>query len=113
MGDNWITQQRAEEFGIEGQGPDESDRAFRMRVSGELRRRGYLIEAHEAYQNALFDTDDGVATGILGGVAQEMAGIDYHTSPEGAIGDDIASGKLVKSPPKDDSFLLLAIVLGM
>ena len=111
-----ITAQRASEFGIEGQREGESDSNFRDRVSGALRATGNIIEAHEAFNNSLYDDPDGDAmTGIMGAVAQALQGRNYGAKTGSQqVGDDIASG-IVSQSPKDDSaglFGLLAILLG-
>lgn len=70
-----ITAQRAEEFGIDPQQPGEHVQAFRERVSGILRQRGHIIEAHEAMRNCLYDDPDGGAMeGIMGAMAQALQG---------------------------------------
>ena len=58
----------AEWYGIEAQGENESDSAFQNRVSGELRKAGHIIEAHEVAQNKRYDASDGdmVMAGIAG-----------------------------------------------
>ena len=50
-----ITAQRAQEVGIEGKKENETNEAFRTRVSGELQAMGRIIEANEAYYNLLYD----------------------------------------------------------
>jgi hypothetical protein len=109
-----ITAQRAREFGIEAQREGESELAFRSRVAGELRQRGHIMEAHEAYQDALYDQSDSVMVGIFGAVAQAYHGVDYGGSGERQIGDDIASGIVAQTPRDDDLGLmcLLAILAG-
>lgn len=52
------TKQRAEWYKVSLQGKDETDQAFRERVSGSLRDMGHTIEAHEAYHNCLYDDRD-------------------------------------------------------
>lgn len=102
---NW-TATRAQEFGLPPQGEDESDAAFRYRISSSLRDMGHIIEAHEAYQNALFDTSDAVVTGILGGVTQEFKQ-DYGKNDGSRVGDDIATGILVKNPQEPNPWAVL------
>lgn len=48
-----ITAQRAQEFSVKPQGDNESDSVFKRRVSEALRRADHIIEAHEAFNNAL------------------------------------------------------------
>lgn len=105
-----ITAQRAQEFNIPAQQPNETDEAFRTRVSGVLRGQGHIIEAHEAYQNALYDQDENAMTGIFGAVAQALNGKDYSPDdPQRQVGDDIAAGVVASSKkPKMDADMLLA-----
>jgi hypothetical protein len=109
---NGITKQRAQEFGIEQQ-PGESDAAFRTRVSDELRRQGHIIEAHEAYTDALYDDPQGNAiTGIVGAVAQEMLDKTYDGN---AVGNDIAAGIVAQAPrytSSDALLVLMAVLMG-
>lgn len=107
---NEITAQRASEFGIEGQRDGESDGVFRSRVAGILRSQGHIIEAHEAYNNALYDdpTSPNGMLGILGAVAQDFHGIDYGaTDGEQQVGHDLAAGIVADAPKEDDSFVKL------
>ena len=111
-----ITAQRAQEFGIEAQQDGESETAFRQRVSGELRRMGHIIEAHEAYANALYDQSNDVMTGIFGAMAQKLQGHEY--SPRDGmrqVGDDLAAGIVAQAPQDDSAGLLavLAVMMGM
>ncbi len=100
-----ITSQRAREFNIEGQREGESDTAFRSRVAGSLREAGCLIEAHEAFTNALYDDPEGGAmTGIFGALAQAFQGRDYGArTGYDQIGDDIAAGTLAQEPDRSMS----------
>ncbi len=93
-----ITKQRAAEFGLEAQRADETDIAFRERISDALRAAGRIIEAHEAYNGALYNQDDNTMAGIIGAVANAML---RPGQPED-IGDDIAAGFLVKHPASQD-----------
>lgn len=108
-----ITRQRAQEFDIEPQGKDESDGDFRHRVSGAIRDQGHVIEAHEAYQGALYDESDQVMTGIFGAVAQTLYG-DYGSHGSSQVGDDIAAGTVMQNPRDDDLGLLavMAVLMG-
>ena len=83
----------AEYYGIEPQREDESDKGFRGRVATALRQSGHLVEAHEAYQDARYETSDDVMTGLFGVVAQALAGTNYGGDP---IGNDLAAGGLVR-----------------
>ena len=99
-----ITTQRAEEFSIEAQREGESDASFKDRVSGEIREMGHMIEAHEAYNNSLYnDTDDGGAmTGIVGAMAQALQGTNFGArTGSQQVGDDIAAGHIVQSPEQE------------
>lgn len=114
---NEITEQRAKEFGIEVQREGESDSAFRHRVSGEIRKKGHIIEAHEAMQNKLYNDPDGgdVMGGIFGAVAQAMQGNPYgKLDGEQQVGTDIAAGIVAKQPKRsgsDDAMLMLLMAM--
>lgn len=97
-----ITAQRAREFGLNGQQSNESDGSFRNRISAELREKGYIIEAHEAHCNQLYNDDDAFSpiVGIIGAVSQAMKGKDYHSRGSGQVGDDITSGVVAKGSKK-------------
>ena len=109
-----ITAQRAREFGISSQGQNESETAFRSRVAEHLRRAGYIIEAHEAMTNKLYDDPDNDAgmTGIIGAVAKAYHGKTYGGSE---IASDIAAGTVAQAPPKEDSLaaMLMLIMVGV
>lgn len=106
------TAQRAQWFGISPQGEAESNIEFRERVAGELRDKGRIIEAHEAYHNCLYDDPSGAPmTGIIGAVAQVMQGIDYGSSGNRQIGDDIAAGVAATRPPDPDPMMMLFAVM--
>jgi hypothetical protein len=62
----------AKELGIARQYPSESDDAFRIRVSEVLRDHGHLVEAHEVYQDKLYNQDDNILIGLIGSMAQEL-----------------------------------------
>lgn len=110
-----ITEQRAQEFGIAPQREGESDFEFRHRVSGALRDQGHIIEAHEAFQNALYDQNDDVMTGIVGAMAQTLHDIDYGSHGSRQVGDDIAAGAIAQSPRDDGAAMLglVVVLLGM
>lgn len=103
-----ITAQRASEFGLPGQQLGESDSDFRARISGALRAKGYIIEAHEAHANTLYDDPDGDAmTGIMGAMAQTLQRRHYGAKTGyDQVGDDIASGVVAQSPDDDAAGLL-------
>lgn len=101
-------------YGIAPQSENETDLAFRSRVSGILRDHGQIIEAHEVYSDKRYDAEDGadVMTGIMGAVAQAMQ--DKHYGSHGArqIGDDFAAGMLVQNPePKLDPMAAMMAML--
>ena len=88
----------AKYHGIEAQREGENDTAFRDRVSGALRDAGHLIEAHEAYQDARYEESADVMTGITGALAQALHGVDYGSTGERQIGDDLAAGYVIQNP---------------
>jgi len=76
---------------------DETDDNYRSRVSGILRGRGNLVEAHEVFSGRRHDDpeqgDLGPITGLFGALAQVLEGKDYSPNdPERQIGDDLAVG---------------------
>ena len=97
-GRNWVTAERARDFNLPPQGPEESDFAFRDRVSGTLRSMGHTIEAHEAATGKLYNEGgenplEDPMTGIFGAIAQGMQGTNYPTNTgSDQIGLDIAAG---------------------
>ena len=105
-----ITTQRAREFGIDPQQEGEGDSTFRNRVANALRKRGHLIEAHEAQSNALYDDPEGNAmVGITGAIVQALQGTHYRGDP---IGNDIAAGVVAsKKRDKDREAMLLMQIL--
>jgi hypothetical protein len=92
----------AEFYGIEPQGDDESDHAFRCRVAGALRDMGHIIEAHEAQQDKRYEDSQDVMTGVIGAIAQALQGVDYGSAGEQQIGDDIAAGVITQSDELED-----------
>lgn len=107
---NW-TATRATEFDLPPQGDGESDKAFRERISSALRDMGFPIEAHEAYQNALYD-DPNVLTGLYGVAAQAIVQ-DYGKTDGDRVGDDIAAGHIVRAPKQESDPLLLLLATFM
>ena len=98
-------------YGIAPQGDDETDAAFRSRVSGILRDRGQIIEAHEAYQDAFYDQSDDVMTGIVGAMAQAMQRTNYGSHGARQIDDDFAVGTVVQNPkPEVDPMMAMLMV---
>ena len=111
-----LATQYAQWYNIAAQKNDESDTAFVARVSGELRKQGAVIEAHECAQNRRYeDSDDGdfVLAGITGMIAMKMQGVDYGSTGSDLIGDEIAAGIIATSPKKDTDpvMALLAAML--
>ncbi|OGZ70762.1 MAG: hypothetical protein A2904_02555 [Candidatus Staskawiczbacteria bacterium RIFCSPLOWO2_01_FULL_33_9] len=83
----------------------ESNDAYRERLSGVLRGSGKIIEAHEVFSGRRYDDPEqgvvGPMAGITGALAQAMSGRDYSPhNPERQIGDDIATGVVVKEGRK-------------
>lgn len=102
----------AQYFSIEAQREGESDADFRGRVAGELRARGELIYANEAYYDKRIDYAGGdVMTGVTGAVAQVYQGIDYGSKGARQLDDDFAAGVVASAPKKDDAMILLAALL--
>ena len=93
----------AEYHRIEPQREGEHDFDFRLRVSGELRAKGKIIEAHESFQNARWDDPQhgkSVLDGITGGCALALSAPAWPQDPERQIGDDICAGVLVDHWPE-------------
>lgn len=91
---------------ISPQGINEGDSAFRDRVSGELRARGCIIEAHEALHNQRFDEhggETGPMAGIMGAVAVLFSGKNYGSSGSTRVGDEIAADVVARKPLVGDS----------
>lgn len=108
-----MAHQYAEYLGVKI-GENESQDSFKSRVAGILRQKGSIIEAHEVYSGRRFDDPDqgptGPMTGILGAVAQALQDKNYSPNdPERQIGDDIASGVIVKAPEDPTKALLKSI----
>lgn len=103
----------AQYYGIASQGEGEADMVFRNRVSGALRDMGHIIEAHEAWQDKLYDQSDDVMTGVIGAVAQVLQGVDYGSRGASQVGDDIAAGAIVQNPQHkmDANMALFAMLL--
>jgi len=95
----------------------ESDYDYRSRVSGELRKQGKPIEAHEAFSGRLYDDPNqgnwGPMTGIFGAVAKAVQGVEYSPNDyERQIGDDLCAGQLVKSKRNDRGLINIVGILG-
>jgi hypothetical protein len=95
---NWVTAERAKEYNLPPQGPEESESAFRDRISGALRSMGHIIEAHEAATGKLYNDGgenplDDPMTGIMGALAQKMQGTKYPANTgSDQVGLDVAAG---------------------
>ena len=113
---NVLATEYAKYHGIEAQRKSESDIAFRGRVSGALRDAGHLIEAHEAYQDARCVESADVMTVITGALAQALQGVDYGSTGERQIGDDLATGHVIQNPRSrmspEDALLIIAMFGG-
>jgi len=97
-----ITAERARWFKLQPQAEDETNADFRSRVAGKLRDMGHVIESHEAQCNRLYNDASGGESnnpmvGIMGAMASQMAGRDYHQSGASRVDDDIAAGTVVRS----------------
>lgn len=84
-------------YGIAPQQDNETDAAFRDRVSGALRDMGHIIEAHEAFRDERYEQSGHVMTGVFGALAQALQGVDYHRTGASQVGDDIAAGTIIES----------------
>ena len=98
---NALAREYAGYYGVT-QHEGENDDAFRSRVAGELRKKGNIIEAHEAYSGRRYDDPEqgptGPMAGIFGAVAQAMQGREYSPHDrERQIGDDIAAGVVAQA----------------
>ena len=76
---------------------DETDSAYRSRISGVLRAQGRIIEAHEVASGRRYNDPEqgptGPMVGIMGAVAQALGDRrPYSRNPESQVGDDIAAG---------------------
>ncbi len=114
---NALAKKYAENYGITKQGEKESDYNYRSRVSGELKKQGRLIEAHEAFSGRRYDDPNqgewGPMTGLLGAAAKALQGIEFSPSDyEEQIGDDLAAGQLVKHHRRDNGLAEIIRVLG-
>lgn len=101
----------AKYYNIAPQGKDESDSAFRGRVSGELRDAGHIIEAHEVFNDERYEQSDNVMSGIIGAMAQALQGVNYGSKGEHQVGDDFACGEYVKHHKEQDPAMLLMALL--
>jgi hypothetical protein len=88
----------AKYYKIAPQRKNETDAAFRSRVSAALRDRGYITEAHEAYRDERYEDSSDVITGIMGAMTQVLLKKNYGSHGERQIGDDIAVGIVTQSP---------------
>lgn len=106
-----ITTQRAREFNLPPQQENEDEMSFRRRVSGALRDQGNIIEAHEAFNNELYDQSTDAMTGIIGALAQVSQDVDFGSKGDRQVDDDFAAGVVVQAPKEDPSMALLAMML--
>ena len=101
-------------YGLNPQQESESDCVFKDRVSGALRDTGHIIEAHEVFNDARYEDDDGVVTGIVGAIAQIAQAKDYGSSGARQLADDFAAGVVAQGPKQDKGNLaLLAALMGL
>jgi hypothetical protein len=99
-------------FGIEPQNESETSQAFKERVAGTLRDNNRIIEAHEVIQGKRYDDPEGgdVMSGIMGAMSMAFNNVDYGSSGNSQIGDDIAAG-IVANAPKKKSASIEAMML--
>ena len=102
-----------EYYGV-AQEKDETDKAYRSRLAGELRRRGKIIEAHEIASGRRWDDPEqgptGPMAGIYGAIAQTMQGFEYSPyDSERQVEDDIAAGVVVMQPRDRSGEAILAL----
>lgn len=102
-------------YDIAPQEENESDSAFRNRVSGILRNSGNIIEAHEVAQDARWDSESGgdmVQKGLLGAMAMALQNKNYGRDGSDLVGDEIAAGVIATSPKQDlDPMMVLLSVM--
>lgn len=99
-------------YKIAPQDKDETDFEFRSRVSGILRDRGQIIEAHEAYADKRYEDSDDVMTGVIGAIAQALHGTNYGSHGARQLDDDFAVGTLMQNPkPEVDPMMALMAAL--
>lgn len=96
---------------------DEPDDKYRIRVAGELRSQGYLIEAHEAFSGRRYDDPVQGPTetmvGIFGAVAQAFQNRAYSPHDlEQQMDNDIAAGVIVRSG-KDQAASNIKTIFGL
>lgn len=97
----------------------ESDFRYRDRIAGVLRDEGRIIEAHEVASGRRYDDpeqgDRGPMVGIVGALAQALAGHNYSPyDPERQVGDDIAAGVTATTPrdPGEETLARMFNLLG-
>ena len=105
----------AKYYDIPAQLDGESDAAFMARVAGELRNQGRIVEAHEASQNKRYDEDGGdmVMTGLYGAMAMALQGVDYGSTGDTLIGDEIAAGLIATAPKRDTDPLMALLAMAL
>lgn len=113
-----LTTTYAKYYNIAPQGENESDAAFKDRVSGILINAGHIIEAHEAAQDSRYDDPDkggAVMMGIMGAVAMAVKNVNYGTKGSTVVGDQIAAGAIATSQrqkPSLDELMLYGMLQG-
>lgn len=96
-----IATEYAQIYQIEAQKEGKSDADFRGRVAGAIRDKGDSIEAHEAFNNELYDESEDVMTSLIGVATQALQNKNYGSTGERQIDDDFAAGVLVQAPKKE------------
>ena len=100
-------------YKIAPQESNETDSAFRHRVSGALCAMGHIIEAHEAFRDERYEQSEDVMTGVTGALVQALQGVDYGSRGPPQVGDDIAAGTLLnsKKPRMTPDMALLRVTM--
>lgn len=96
----------ASAYGLEPQREEETASDFRRRISGILRDRGLLVEAHECLQNCRWDAEDGagaVLTGLIGAMAMALQGTTYGTHGATRVETERMAGIVVENPKPEMS----------
>lgn len=93
--------QYAEYYKYPGPREGETALAFRQRIAGCLRDGGFTIEAHECYTGKRWDDpsaamgDPGAPmTGLMGAVLMDFHGLNFGTTGERRIADEMMVGYL-------------------
>jgi hypothetical protein len=112
--------QYVEYLELEGPREDESGVRFRERISGALRDRGMVIEAHEALRGRRWSASadpglghpDSVLTGLAGHVAITMQrGAPYSHDGVSQVGDEIAAGVVMTNRDRSGEAIAAAFAI--